>query len=172
VWGWVWASVALGSVLIFNLVSTIQAARPMSPRLTTAFDPVAQIDAAYLPELAAFLEANGETRGYTNYWVAYPLAFISNEQLVFVPTLPYHQDFRYTPRDDRYPPYDELVSNSTKVAYITTNHPGLDDALSSGLGIRGVVYRDKWIGPYHVFFDLSRPVRLSAADLTPAGQTP
>jgi len=170
--GRVWAGAALGSVLLFNLVSTIQAARPMSPRLTTAFDPVAQVDASCLPELAAFLEANGETRGYTNYWVAYPLAFISNEQLVFIPTLPYHQDFRYTPRDDRYPPYDEQVSTSTRVAYITTHHPDLDDALSGAFRLRGVAFREKWIGPYHVFYDLSRAVRLSAADLTPVGLTP
>jgi len=170
--GGTWAGAALGAVLLFNLVSTIQAARPMSPRLTTAFDPVAQVDTSYLPELAGFLETNGETRGYSNYWVAYPLAFISNERLVFIPTLPYHQDFRYTPRDDRYSPYDELVSKSSKVAYVTTNHPGLDDALSSGLDLRGVAFRDKWIGPYHVFYDLSRPVRLSAADLAPAGLKP
>jgi hypothetical protein len=170
--GGTWAGAALGAVLLFNLVSTIQAARPMSPRLTTAFDPVAQVDTSYLPELAGFLETNGETRGYSNYWVAYPLAFISNERLVFIPTLPYHQDFRYTPRDDRYSPYDELVSKSSKVAYVTTNHPGLDDALSSAFDLRGVAFRDKWIGPYHVFYDLSRPVRLSAADLAPAGLKP
>ncbi len=170
--GPVWAGAALGGVILFNLASTIQAARTQPPGLTTAFDPVAQIDSSYLPELAAFLEAHGETRGYTNYWVAYPLAFISDERLVFIPTLPYHQDFRYTSRDDRYPPYDALVANSPKVAYITTNHPELDAALAELLRQGSVDFSQRWIGPYHVFYDLSQPARLTSDELARAGMTP
>ncbi len=170
--GPVLAVAALTAVLLFNLASTIQAAETLPPGLTTAFDPVAQIDTSSLPALAEFLESHGETRGYTNYWVAYPLAFVSDEQLVFVPTLPYHPDFRYTPRDDRYPPYDQLVAKSPSVAYITTHHPSLDESLSSALQTRGVTFSERWIGPYHVFYDLSQPVKLTADDLAPKGPTP
>ena len=167
-----WAAGALGAVLLFNVTSTFQAAKTDPPGLTTAFDPVAQIDSSYLPALASFLEAQGETRGFTNYWVAYPLAFVSGEQLVYIPALPYHQDFRYTPRDDRYAPYDEMVLGSPKVAYITTHHPSLDNAIANQLHQRGVTFQEQWIGPYHVFFDLSQPVRLTDDDLAPAGAAP
>lgn len=170
--GGTWAAAALAAVLLFNLVSTVQVAKTNPPGLTTAFDPVAQIDESYLPDLASFLQAQGETRGFTNYWVAYPLAFVSDERLVFIPTLPYHQDFRYTPRDDRYVPYDELVLNSDRLAYITTNHPALEEAIAAQLRLRGVTFKQARIGPYHVVYDLSQPVRLTAEDLAPTEAAP
>ncbi len=146
-------------VLVYNFWGTVQSARAYPPGITTQFDAVAQVDHRYMPELMAFLAEHGETRGYTNYWVAYPLAFLSQEKLVFVPRLPYHQDFRYTPRDDRYPPYGELVAASERVAYITTNHPALDARLREGFRSLGVDFSEKQIGDYHVFYGLSRVVR-------------
>ena len=91
----------------------------------------AQVDHRYDQALIDFMRQQDERRGYGNYWVAYPLAFLSGEDLIFVPRLPYHPDFRYTERDDRYLPYDEQVSRSQRVAYITTNHPDLDEYLRS-----------------------------------------
>jgi len=119
---------------------------------------VAQVDHRYLPELMAFLQAQGETRGYTNYWVAYPLAFRSQETLIFVPRLPYHPDFRYTPRDDRYPPYDAQVDAAARAAYITTRHPALDARLRAYFAAQGVTWREMQIGEYRVFYALSRKV--------------
>ena len=106
----------------------------------------------------AFLRAHGETRGYANYWLAYPLAFQSGEALIFVPRLPYHPDFRYAPRDDRYPPYDQLVEDSPRVAYITSRHPALDARLRAGLAKLDVSFQEAAFGDYHVFYDLSRRV--------------
>jgi len=65
--------------------------------------------------------------------VAYPLAFRSDEKIIFVPELPYHQDLRYTSRDNRYPVYSGIVLNSEKAAFITTNHPQLDARIRNGL---------------------------------------
>jgi hypothetical protein len=115
--------------------------------------------------LIDFLNQNGETRGYTNYWVSYPLAFLSNGSLIFVPRLPYHQDFRYTERDDRYAPYDQLVAQADRVAYITTNHPGLDDYLRKSFKALDVTWKEQKIGDYLIFFDLSRTVRPPAIGL-------
>lgn len=106
-----------------------------------------------------FLTDQGETRGYTNYWVAYPLAFLSEESLIFTPRLPYHQDFRYTPRDDRYQPYQEAVARAEKVAYITTNHPALDAFLREEFSIRGITWKESRIGDYQIFYKLSRVIR-------------
>jgi hypothetical protein len=111
----------------------------------------------------AFLRANGETRGYTNYWVAYPLAFLSGEELLFVPRLPYHADFRFTTRDDRYPAYGAAVAASERAAFIVTHHPALVARLRQALTARAVSFRQADIGEYHVLYDLSRNV--SPADL-------
>ena len=160
---WIYALILF--LLTFNLWSTVEAARNYPPGLTTQFDPVSWIDHRFDEPLIAFLEKEGERRGYTNYWVAYPLAFQSEEKLIFVPRLPYHQDFRYTTRDNRYLPYNTLVEESEKVAYITTNHPALDEVLRDGFRSLGVSWDEKWIGNYHVFYGLSEAVRPRELDL-------
>ncbi|MEW6568836.1 MAG: hypothetical protein AB1449_11860 [Chloroflexota bacterium] len=148
----------LFGLIAFHAWGTLDSAlRP--PGLTTQFDANTRIDHAFDAQLIAFLEGAGETRGYTTYWVAYPLAFLSDERLVYVPRLPYHPDLRYTPRDDRYPPYDEMVATSPRVAFITARHPVLDGILRQGLARLGVEWEEVAIGDYRVFYRLSRPVR-------------
>jgi hypothetical protein len=75
-----------------------------------------------------------------------------------VARLPYHEDFRYTPRDSRIPAYAEAVAASERVAYITTRHPELDSQLRSGLTALGVTFSERVFGDYHVFYGLSRRV--------------
>jgi len=156
-WGrYVWITV--GVVLTFHLWGTIQVARNYPPGVTTQFDAVTQIDHQYDLDLIEFLRYQGENSGYTNYWVAYPLAFLSDEALVYVPKLPYHQDLRYTNRDNRYQPYDQLVNQSDRTAYITTNNPLLDEQLRNGFSELGVRWKETTIGDYHVYYQLSRRV--------------
>jgi hypothetical protein len=158
-------------LLAFNFWGTVDSALRDPPGITTQFDPVARIDTGSYDELAGFLETQGERTGYTNYWVAYPLAFASQEQLIFVPRLPYHEDFRYTARDDRYAPYDVIVDGSPRVAYITTNHPALNDALRSGFGARGITFAEVDVGGFHVFYGLSGRVTPEMIGLTAEGET-
>ena len=153
-----WAYAALGLVLIFNLFGNIQAAIENPPGITTQFDPVARVDHSYLPELVKFLEAEGEWTGYSNYWVAYPLAFVSDERIIYTPRLPYHTDFRYSDRDDRYSPYGGIVAQSPSTAYITTNFPELNQTLRDRLAQRDIEFEETTIGPYTVFHGLSEPV--------------
>ena len=102
--------------------------------------------------------AEGETSGYSNYWVEYPIAFLSGERLVFSARLPYHEDFRYTARDDRYPPYTQAVAESERAAYITSKHPALDGYLRDQFAALGVSFSEQQIGDYRVFYRLSRKV--------------
>ncbi len=153
------ALAGLLGILLFHLWGTVEAARRQPPGITTQFDPVTWIDHSYDEALVSFLQEQGETRGYTNYWVAYPLAFLSDEELIYAPRLPYHLDFRYTARDDRYAPYDRLVEESDKVAYITTNHPQLDEALRRTFRALGISWKETRIGNYRVFYGLSRVLR-------------
>ncbi|MGB3703409.1 MAG: hypothetical protein WA997_19270, partial [Anaerolineales bacterium] len=156
---------ALGLVLVFNLWGTIQTVMKTPPGVTTQFDAFTQIDHKYDQELIEFLRAQGEVRGYTNYWVAYPLAFLSAEDLVFIPVLPYHQDLRYTSRDDRYEPYRQEVEGADQTAYITTKNPLLDEQLRSGFKILGVKWKEKLIGDYQVYYQLSEKVDPDQIDL-------
>ena len=154
---WLGQGLALGLVA-FNWWGNVQSAASFPPGLTTQFDAVTQVDQRALPSLAAFLRAHGEMRGYTNYWVEYPLAFSSQEDLIFVARLPYHPDLRYSARDDRYAPYDALVEASPRVAYITARLPALDNRLRSALDQLAVTYREADIGEFHFYYDLPRKV--------------
>ena len=163
VWEWQkkWGSVVgivVFLVVLFNLWGTFQAASLSPPGLTTQFDVVTQIDHEYDRELINFLQAEGEITGYTNYWVAYPLAFLSMEEIIFIPRLPYHPDLRYTSRDDRYEPYQHTVAQAEKPAYITSNNPLLDTQLRTGFTRLGVDWQEQVIGDYRVYYSLSERV--------------
>jgi len=148
---------ALGIVLLFHIAGTAQAAdNPY--RLTTQFAPDARVRAGYESQLIAFLNSHNLRYGYTNYWVAYPLAFLSREKIIFVPRLPYHEDMRYTPRDDRYPPYDRAVAAAKRIGYITTGQALLEERLRTKMRERGISWREAVIGDYHIFYDLTPPI--------------
>ncbi|MCH7586945.1 MAG: glycosyltransferase family 39 protein [Chloroflexi bacterium] len=155
----VWSRVILGLILVFNFWGTVEAASTRPPGITTQFDSITWLDHSYDSELVKFLTEKGEFRGYSNYWVAYPLAFQSNESLLFVPTLPYHQDFRYTPRDNRYLPYYEQVESSDRIAYISTNHAALNELLREKFSEAEVSWEETQIGNYVIFYNLSEPFR-------------
>jgi 4-amino-4-deoxy-L-arabinose transferase-like glycosyltransferase len=146
-------------LVVYQAAGTVECALHNPPGITTQFDPVAQLDQRDMPEVIAFLRQHGEMRGYTNYWVSFPLAFLSGENIIFTARLPYHEDLRYTPRDDRYPPYGSLVENAERTAYITTNNPVLDAALESAFARLGVSYQVEQIGDFRIYYQLSRPVR-------------
>ncbi len=154
-----WQALLVGLVLVYQGWGTLDCAFRYPPGITTQFDTSTVIDHRTMPQLIEFLKANGETRGYANYWVAYPLAFASDEELIFVPRLPYHQDLRYTTRDDRYIPYDAQVAASSHTAYITSNTPELDAKLREEFQRVGVSWKEIVIGDYQVFYGLSRTVR-------------
>ena len=156
--GMAWSALALAAPIAFALWGNVQAASSQPPGITTQFDAFTRRDDFADRSLMGFLRTSGERRGYTTYWVAYPLAFLSDEEMIFVPQLPYHGDLRYTPRDDRYPPYDQLVEASLRVAYITSRHPALENELRRGLLAEGVAFEEADVGGYHVFHHLSRTV--------------
>ena len=154
---WLANGLALG-VVAFNVWGTAQSAADFPPGLTTQFDIVAQVDQRRLPAVMQFLRERGETRGYTNYWVEFPLAFLSGEELLYAARLPYHLNFNYTTRYNRYSPYAQAVEASPQAAYITTRHPPLDERLRAGFQALGVSFEEKQIGDFHIFYALSRKV--------------
>jgi len=151
-----WA--ALAGVILFQFVGNLDCVLRNPPGLTTQFNPETIVNHNYDDELAAFLSEKDETHGYTNYWLAYPLAFQTDERLIYVPGLPYHANLSYTSRDDRYAPYTQAVKTSPRTAYITTRHDLLDGKIRSGFTELGVTWEERTIGDYHIFYDLSRYV--------------
>ncbi len=152
------ASLLLALLVGYNVVGTITAAVKNPPGITTQFDPITWIDHSRDQELIDFLLANGETRGYTNYWVQMPIAFLSGERIISAARLPYHLALDYTPRDDRYPPYTQAVRAAPRAFYITVNNPRLDALISGRLTKLGVAFKEHTIGNYHIFYALSRKV--------------
>jgi hypothetical protein len=151
--------VALAAILLaFNLWTNFEAAN-REPGFTTQFDSSTIFDRNQDAALAAFLLERREIAGYTTYWVSFPLAFQSQERLVYLPHLPYHSDFRYSARDDRYPPYRARVAAALRPAYITAHQPWLDDFLRARLQSRGVGFEETTIGDYHIFHNLDQTIR-------------
>ena len=155
---WVKAGIIL-LIITFNLWGTLDCALRQPPGITTQFYEPAQVDQSSMPELVQFLQDNEELTGYTNYWVAYPLAFLSDERIIFTPRLPYHLDMRFTRRDERYAPYARIVDQSDTIAYITTRNEELDRQLVIGFEKLDLTWEETTIGEFHVYYDLSRPVK-------------
>jgi hypothetical protein len=123
--------------------------------LTTQFDPISHISNEYDDELIAFLDEHQLTRGYTHYWVAYRLAFLSDERLLYVPALPYKHTLIHRIGDDRFPPYTTQVAASSNFALITANNPPLDALLVSTFETLNTRYAQIQIGPYTVYYDFA-----------------
>jgi len=156
---------AIVLVLVFNFGGILQSARLNPPGITTQFDNVAQVDQRYMDELIEFLQANKIHAGYSNYWVSYPLAFLSEEEMIFLPRLPYHEDFRYTARDDRYHPYQQVVNAANDLAYITTKHPELNDYLREQFSKQGISWEENIVGDFRIFYNLSQSIHVDELGL-------
>ncbi|MBN1430141.1 MAG: glycosyltransferase family 39 protein [Anaerolineae bacterium] len=152
----------------YNLWGNVRSMLENPPGLTKQFDPISQIPHDHDQELIAFLDFIDADRGYSNTWVTFRFAFLTQERIIFSPRLPYKADMSYTYGDDRYPPYSQVVDEAEKVVYVTSNHPELDEEIGRRLGNLGVIFQENRIGPYTVFYDLSRCI--SPDDLGPFGK--
>ncbi len=152
-----WAPGVMLVVLLYSLVGTWEEARAPGPFQTT-FQPYVRVAEEDVRALSRFLLDHGERYGFAHYWLAYPLTFVSREQLIFIPRLPYHADLRYTPRYDRYPPYTCQVLRAPRVAYVTDGPAALDERLVQGFHQAGIRWREAVVGTFRVYYDLSRPI--------------
>lgn len=153
---WIFAAILIFG---FQLWGNIQTGLERPPGLTTQFYAPARINMLRIPDLITFLESENIQFGFTNYWVAYPVAFLTEEKIILAPRLPYHPDLRYTDRDDRYPAYTQLARGSARIAYITTGQSPLDERITAGFTAAGVGWQEKSIGDFNIYYDLSRPIQ-------------
>jgi 4-amino-4-deoxy-L-arabinose transferase-like glycosyltransferase len=147
------AAVITTMVAVFALgtVTTTNTERGITPQFNDVTDIPQDSDAALIEFLRSLPEG---TRGYSTYWVAYRIAFLSGEEIVLSPGLPFRYDLRPT-STDRYPPYTAEVNNADRVVLVTANLPPLDEAIREALTNRGIAYNERTIGAYTVFYGLS-----------------
>jgi 4-amino-4-deoxy-L-arabinose transferase-like glycosyltransferase len=129
-----------------------------APYITTQFYSPAQVNHSKITELKNFLLREHEYFGFSNYWISYPLAFISDEKIISIPKLPYHQDLRYTARDNRITKYNDLIKTADTYFYLTSNNALLDDLLIHSFIKNDVSYQQKEIDDYHIFYNLSKKI--------------
>jgi 4-amino-4-deoxy-L-arabinose transferase-like glycosyltransferase len=153
-----WQNAVIGLVILFNSWGTLECAQRYPPGITTQFDPKTMVDHRYDRELIQFLLDQDERVGYSNFWVSFPLAFLSEEQLIYAPGLPYHQNMRYNERDDRYPAYSAMAASAPHPAYISARDPVLETHLRREFTRLGVEWSEASIGDYQVFYRLSQAV--------------
>ena len=152
------APAILALIVGYNLWGNVAAMIHNPPGLTKQFDPISQIPEDHDAKLIAFLDSIHADRGYSNYWVTFRFAFLTDDRILFSPRLPYKADLSYTYGDDRYPPYSNAVDAAKQAVYVTSNLPALDQQIGQRLAKLKVTYQQKQIGPYTVFYNLSRKV--------------
>ena len=141
-------------VIGYQALGQIAAARSETG-FTTQFDLVSHLPNTYDNALIAFLEDHDLTRGYSSYWVAFRMAFLSDERLEYSSSLPYKADLSYNAADKRYAPYENAVAAADRVAFITANLPPLDARLETMFSAQGLSYQQAEIGPYHIYYEFS-----------------
>jgi 4-amino-4-deoxy-L-arabinose transferase-like glycosyltransferase len=149
---------ALGILtLVFQIYGTWRSGNE-EPYITTQFYSPAQVNHSRIDELQQFLIDKEEYYGFSNYWISYPLAFVSDEKIISIPKLPYHLDLRYTERDNRISKYNTIIENGISYFYITSNNPELDDLLVTAFQENHIDYLYKQIDDYHIFYNLSKKI--------------
>ncbi|MBN1656778.1 MAG: glycosyltransferase family 39 protein [Anaerolineae bacterium] len=152
-----WGSLAVAAILAFNLAG-VALGTGEPARLTTVYFPEQQVGNAHDQALIDFMLDRELHYGYSQHWVSYKIAFLSNEQIVLAPLLPFSKQ-RHSPFEaDRYPPYSALARSTPSPVYVTCNQPWLDEVLIEEFHARGVHFEEADVGPYHIFYALSKVV--------------
>lgn len=156
-YGW-WIPLAL--VLAYHGAGQYDAASTDFPSMTPQLlEDYNQLNDENDAALIDFLTANDLQHGYTNYWVAFRLAFVTHETLQYSASLPYKRDLSYTPADNRYLPYVQATETADKIAYINMTYmPELDAVLRERFDALGITYRVETIGQFIVYYDFAPTV--------------
>jgi hypothetical protein len=152
------AVVMLAFLVAFNLAGLGLAAWRNPPGITTQFGPITRFDNRHDSALISFLLDHGGARGYSDFWVTYRIAFESDERVILSARLPFKENLAYWPTDAGYAPYNLAADESPTAVYVTSQHPRLEALLRERFAVLDVTFKEEQIGPYHIFYDLSRKV--------------
>ncbi len=97
----------------------------------------------YYDKLLTFLGEKEITRAYADYWISYPVTFISEENIIVAP---------YRSKD-RYPRYTEILREEKTPSYIFYSYDRKMNQLEkSGELDSSASYKKERVGPYIVFY--------------------
>lgn len=103
-------------------------------------------------EILSFLKVKGITYGYSDYWTAYPLTFISKEEIIISPRANDPGGFF-----DRYPLYSQAVRGSERICYILDSEE-LNLLFKKRMEQKRIRFLEKEIVPYKIYYGFSRNV--------------
>ncbi len=149
-----WQVAVAGFVLAYFVAGQISAATE-PPGLTTQFNLDSHLSNDYDDDLIAFLDERELYAGYTTYWVAFRLAFLSDERMQYSSALPYKPNLTYTEADERYPAFKAAADATDNPAYITANVREVQTRLEEIFAEQGVEYEQAAVGPYTVYYNFS-----------------
>ena len=98
-------------------------------------------------QLIAFLNEKGITRAYANYWISYPITFISKENIIVAP---------YKSRD-RYPRYTKILREESTPSYIfrlynREDRSDINQLERSGKLHPSAAYKKERVGDYIIYY--------------------
>ncbi|MFN8527956.1 MAG: glycosyltransferase family 39 protein [Anaerolineae bacterium] len=150
----IFALLLIGVVIGYQAIGQIVTATTY-PGFTTQFNLDTHIPNTDDDALIAFLDEHELYRGYTQYWIAFRLAFLSGERMQYSASLPYLPSLHYTPLDDRIPAYRQAADSADTFAYILANTtPNVEPIrawLEGELAARQIEYTSAEVGPFTVY---------------------
>ena len=147
-----WQVGLLALVLGYYAAGQVTAAR-VEPGLTTQFNLDSHIPNSHDEELIAFLDEHELYAGYTTYWVAFRLAFLSDERFQYSSALPYKPTLAYTESDERFPPYKAAADAEPNPAYITAKVVEVQERLEAIFAEQALTYDRAEVGPYTIYYN-------------------
>jgi len=102
-------------------------------------------------EVISFLLKQGINRAYADYFIAYPITFLSNENIIVSPK-------GSAKVSERYPAYSREVDDSKEVAYIFKKNDGMNEKFQKEIQSKGVIYKEARINEFLIYFAFSRKV--------------
>ena len=104
--------------------------------------------------LLEFLDEEALDFGYTGYYTAYPVNFLSNKRIVLSP--------RAGPVvTERYAPYSRKVEKADRVCYIFRSQSRTDQAFREQLNALQALYTRRETGDWNVCYGVDSRVRAS-----------
>lgn len=102
-------------------------------------------------ELVSFLESRNFRYGYTDYATAYPINFLTGEDIICSPTAgPLNVE--------RYPPYTEKVDQAEETFFIFGKASLASSRFEEALHRKGISFESEGVGRHTVYYHLSRRV--------------
>jgi hypothetical protein len=138
-----------------NLTGYANVADLMAP------DQLSRLDQTYAAVDA--LEQRGLTTGYTDYWAAYPITYLSGERIIAAPSLP----FLYSDRLDRFPAYTASVNRATvpEQLFLLVDQRCTARAYVEALQTSGATFRMDAVARWLLIWDIHPSAGSDAATL-------